>query len=221
MGFEVEENLKKPNRYTLAEELFNSISHGAGAGLSIAGTVILIIVSVIYSDAWGIVSSSIYGFSLIVLYTMSTLYHAITHRRAKKFFRTMDHNTIYFLIAGTYTPFVLGPLRGGLGWTVFGMIWGAAALGIVLTSINLEKFKVFSLICYIGMGWGIILTIKQLMLIIPKISLIFLMIGGVFYTVGVIFYVLKKIKFMHSIWHIFTIGGSVFHYFSILFMVIN
>lgn len=125
--------MTKQARYTLGEEIFNSVTHGVGSLLSIAGTVVLIVFSVIYSDAWAVVSSAIYGSSLIVLYTMSTLYHAITNEKAKKIFRIMDHNTIYFLIAGTYTPYTLVSLRGSLGWTVFGLIWGFAAIGIVLT----------------------------------------------------------------------------------------
>lgn len=212
---------KQIKRYTLGEELFNSISHGAGAGLSIAGTVVLIVSAAIFADGWAVVSASIYGASLIILYTMSTLYHAITNTTAKKFFRIMDHNTIFFLIAGTYTPFTLVPLRGPLGWTVFGIVWGCAALGIILNSINLEKFKIFSLICYIAMGWAIVFTIKPLLKQAPKISLVFLLVGGAFYTIGVIFYVLKKHKWMHSIWHLFVIGGSIFHYFSIFSAIIQ
>lgn len=212
---------KTPKRYTLGEEIFNSVSHGAGSLLSIAGTVILIVFSAIYADAWAVVSSCIYGASLIVLYTMSTLYHAITNEKAKKFFRIMDHNTIFFLIAGTYTPLTLFCLNGWLGWTLFGIVWGAAIIGIVLNSIDLERFRKPSVVCYILMGWVIILAIRPLMESIPQTSLIFLLIGGVFYTVGVIFYAIKKIKYFHSIWHLFTIAGSIFHYFSILLAVIG
>ncbi len=212
---------EEKKRYTLGEELFNSISHGAGACLSIAGTVVLIVMCAIYSDSWAIVSACIYGASLIILYTMSTLYHAITNSTAKKVFRIMDHNTIFFLIAGTYTPFVLVPLRGPLGWSVFGIIWGVSALGITLTSINLEKFRIFSLICYIAMSWAIIFTFKQLIRTSPKITLIFLLIGGAFYMIGVVFYLMKKHKWMHSIWHLFVIGGSIFHYFSIFLLLVN
>ena len=212
---------KTPKRYTLGEEIFNSVSHGAGSLLSIAGTIILIIFSVIYANTWAVVSSCIYGASLIILYTMSTLYHAITNEKAKKFFRIMDHNTIFFLIAGTYTPLTLFCLNGWLGWTLFGIVWVAAIIGIVLNSIDLERFRKPSVVCYILMGWVIILAIKPLMESIPQISLIFLLTGGVFYTVGVIFYAIKKIKYFHSIWHLFTIAGSIFHYFSILLAVMD
>lgn len=208
-------------RYSLGEEIFNSISHGTGSLLSIAGTVILIIFSAINLNAWGVVSSAIYGASLIILYSMSTLYHAITNEKAKKFFQVMDHNTIFFLIAGTYTPFTLVSLRGALGWTLFGIVWGAAIVGIVLNSINLEKFKKPSIVCYILMGWVIAIAFKPLYNSVSSTSFIFLIIGGVFYTTGIIFYAVKRIKYFHSIWHLFTIGGSVFHYFSVLMIMMG
>lgn len=212
---------KPAKRYTLGEEIFNSVSHGTGSLLAIGGTVVLIVFTAIYADAWAVVSSAIYGASLIILYTMSTLYHAITNEKAKKFFRIMDHNTIFFLIAGTYTPITLAILRGALGWVLFGIVWGAAILGIVLNSIDLEKFRKPSVVCYILMGWVIIFAIKPMLNVMPKISLIFLLLGGVFYTVGVIFYAIKKIRYFHSIWHLFTIAGSVFHYFSIFFALVQ
>ena len=206
--------VRKP--YSLGEEIFNSVSHGIGGLLSIAGTVVLIVFCAVYSDAWAVVSASIYGASLIILYTMSTLYHAITNNKAKNFFRIMDHDTIFFLIAGTYTPFTLVTLRGPVGWVLFGIVWGAAIIGIVLNSIDLERFRKPSVICYILMGWAIIFAIKPMINALPSVSLIFLLTGGIFYTVGIIFYALKKVKWFHSVWHLFTISGSVFHFFSIL-----
>lgn len=208
-------------RYTLGEEIFNAISHGAGGLLSIGGTVVLIIFAAIYSNVWGVVSSAIYGASLIILYTMSTLYHAITNVKAKKFFRIMDHNTIFFLIAGTYTPVTLVPLRGPLGWTLFGIVWGAAIVGIVLNSINLEKFRKPSVVCYIAMGWVVLIAVKPMLQSVYPLALWFLLIGGIFYTVGIIFYNKKDKKYFHSIWHLFTIAGSVFHYFTILLIMIH
>lgn len=208
-------------RYSLGEEIFNSVSHGVGGGLAVAGTVVLIVLAAIYSDAWAVVSCAIYGGSLIVLYTMSTLYHAITNTKAKSFFRIMDHDTIFFLIAGTYTPITLVPLRGALGWTLFGIVWGAAILGIVMNSIDLEKFRKPSVVCYVAMGWVVIFAIKPMLERCSPLSLWFLLIGGVCYTGGIIFYALKSKKYFHSIWHIFTVGGSVFHYFSVLLMVIG
>ena len=212
---------KEQKRYTLGEEIFNSVSHGLGGGLSIAGTVVLIVFAAIYSNAWGVVSSAIYGSSLTILYTMSTLYHAITNRKAKAFFRIMDHNTIFFLIAGTYTPITLVPLRGAFGWVLFGVIWAAAILGIVLNSIDLEKFRKPSVVCYILMGWAVIFAIRPMLRSVNKLSLLFLLIGGLFYTIGVIFYVMKKKRYFHSIWHLFTIGGSVFHWFAVLLIMIH
>lgn len=213
---EKETKIPLNKRYTLGEEIFNSVSHGVGALLAIAGTVVLIVMTALYSDPWGVVSSAVYGGTLIILYTMSTLYHAITNEKAKRVMRVMDHVTIFLLIAGTYTPITLVTLRGTLGWVLFGFIWGAAALGIVLNAIDLERFRKISVVCYIIMGWAIIAAIVPLINSLPTISLVFLLVGGVLYSVGVIFYAIKKIKYFHSIWHLFTIGGSVFHYFAIL-----
>ncbi len=213
--------IKKPKRsYTLGEEIFNSVTHGVGALLSIAGCVILIVFCAINGGAMEVVTASIFGASLIILYTMSTLYHALVPPIAKKVFQILDHNTIFLLIAGTYTPFCLCCIQPmWLGWTIFGCIWGAAVFGIVMSSINLEKFRRISTFCYILMGWGIILAVKPLYQGIPKISLIMLIIGGVLYSLGVIFYVKKNIRYMHSIWHIFVVGGSVLHWFSVLFAI--
>ena len=213
------EKSEKP-RYTLGEEIFNSVSHGTGGALAVAGTVVLIVCSAIYSDAWAGVSSCIYGASLIILYTMSTLYHAITNEKAKKFFRIMDHNTIFFLIAGTYTPITLAFMRGALGWVLFGVVWAAAIVGIVLNSIDLERFRKPSVVCYVAMGWVIIIAFKPFIESVPTISLVFLLIGGAFYTIGVIFYALKKVRYFHSVWHLFTVAGSVFHYFAVLLGII-
>ena len=210
---------KLNKRYTLGEEIFNAVSHGAGGLLSIAGTVVLIVLCAVYSDAWSVISACVYGASLIILYTMSTLYHAITNEKAKKFFRVMDHNTIFFLIAGTYTPFTLVTLRGKLGWILFGIVWGSALIGI--NSIDLEKFRKPSVVCYILMGWVIIIAVKPMLNSLPGLSLVFLLLGGIFYTVGVIFYSLKKIKWFHSVWHLFTVAGSVLHYFSVLIALLK
>lgn len=208
--------MAKIKKYTLGEEIFNSVSHGVGAGLSIAGTVVLIVSAVIHTNAWGIVSSCIYGATLIILYTMSTLYHSLTNAKAKAFFRIMDHNTIFLLIAGTYTPITLYFLGGVTGWVLFAIVWGAAVIGIIINSINLEKARIPSIFCYVAMGWVIIFAIKPLIAAMPTVSLVFLIIGGVFYTLGIIFYAIKKVKYFHSVWHLFTVAGSVFHYFSIL-----
>lgn len=220
-GEHIPEAVKLSKRYTLGEEIFNAVSHGAGSLLSIAGTVVLIVFCAVYSDAWAVVSACIYGASLIILYTMSTLYHAITNETAKRFFRIMDHNTIFFLIAGTYTPFTLVTLRGGLGWVLFGVVWGSAVVGIILNSIDLEKFRKPSVVCYILMGWVIIIAVKPMLDTLPKPSLVFLLVGGILYTVGIIFYAIKKLRYFHSIWHLFTIAGSVLHYFSVFIALVK
>ncbi|MGN0612310.1 MAG: hemolysin III family protein [Porcipelethomonas sp.] len=211
--------LRLNKRYSLGEEIFNSVSHGTGGLLSIAGTAVLIVMSALHADAWAVVSSCIYGASLIVLYTMSTLYHAITNEKAKGFFRIMDHNTIFFLIAGTYTPYTLVTLRETVGWILFGIVWGAAILGIILNSIDLERFKKISLVCYVMMGWVIIFAVKPMINNLSAMPLIFLLVGGIFYTAGIVFYVIKKVRYFHSVWHLFTVAGSVFHYFSVLMAI--
>ena len=211
----------KFKRYTLGEEIFSSVTHALGTLLALGGTAVLIVLSAIYSDAWSVVGSAIFGASLIILYSMSTLYHSITNEKAKKFFRIMDHNTIFFLIAGTYTPITISILRGTVGWVLFGIVWGAAIIGIILNSIDLEKFRKPSVVCYIAMGWVIIFAIQPLLKVMNSLSLWLLIGGGIFYTVGVIFYAIKKVRYFHSIWHIFTLLGSACHYFSILFAIMN
>lgn len=207
-------------RYSLGEEIFNSVSHGVGALLSIAGCVVLIVLCAVHGGAMEVVSASVYGASLIILYTMSTLYHALTNEKAKKVFRILDHDTIYLLIAGTYTPITLCILQGALGWTIFGIIWASAIAGTVLSSVNLEKFRKISTLCYVAMGWGIIFAIKPLIENCPTISIVFLIIGGLCYSGGVFFYSKKKYRYFHSIWHLFVIAGSIFHYFSIVNAII-
>ncbi len=206
------------NKLSLKEELINSITHGLGAVLGVAGTVVAIVWAALYGDGYSVVAASVYGAMLIILYTMSTLYHAFTNETAKKVFRVFDHCSIFLLIAGTYTPFVLGPLRGAFGWTIFGIIWGMTVLGVVFNAISIEKFKVFSMICYIVMGWLIIIAFKPMMDVIGFIpGMLLLLLGGVAYTVGIIFYAMKNVPFMHGIWHLFVLLGSVLQYFAILF----
>lgn len=203
-------------KYTLGEELFNAITHGIGALLSVAGCVILLVRCHQMGDSVAAVSSAIYGTTLIILYTMSTLYHALANEKAKAVFRVFDHVTIYLLIAGTYTPYTLACLGGALGWTLFGIVWAAAIVGIVFSSISLRRFQKLSMICYIAMGWVILIAIKPLWQVIGTLPMVFLVIGGVLYTGGVLFYRMKESRYMHSIWHLFVIAGSIFQYFSIL-----
>ena len=203
-------------KYTLGEELFNAITHGIGALLSVAGCVVLLVRCHQLGDSVAAVSSAIYGTTLIILYTMSTLYHALANEKAKAVFRVFDHVTIYLLIAGTYTPYTLACLGGALGWTLFGIVWAAAIVGIVFSSIRLRRFQKLSMICYIAMGWVILIAIKPLWQVIGTLPMVFLVIGGVLYTGGVLFYQMKESRYMHSIWHLFVIAGSIFQYFSIL-----
>lgn len=210
-----------PN-YTLGEEITNAVTHGIGAGLGIAALVLCVVKAVI-SGAGGIAvtAAAIYGSSLILLYTVSTIYHALRVNKAKRVFRVLDHCTIYLLIAGTYTPYTLISLRGPLGWTLFGIIWGTAILSIVLNSIDLKKFRVFSFIAYLVMGWAIVFASQPLAAAIGGSGVGFLLGGGVIYTVGCIFYAVgKHHRYMHSIFHVFVLGGSILHFFSILLYVL-
>ncbi len=207
-------------KYTLAEDLMNSISHGIGAGLSVAALVLCIVQAVIYGTAAGVVGAAIYGATLVIMYAMSTLYHAITNKTARKVLRVFDHVSIYLLIAGTYTPITLVTLWGPMGWTIFGIVWGIAALGIVLNSVSLEKFKKFSMISYVCIGWAIVIGMKTMIANMHRTGLMFIALGGVLYTVGIIFYLLKKVKFMHSVWHLFVLAGSIMQFFCIYWYVL-
>lgn len=212
--------LPKQKQYSTGEEILNSISHGAGAVFAACGTALLIVLAAFFSDAWGIVSSAVYGFSLIVLYTMSTLYHAITNERAKRVMRVLDHSSIFLLIAGTYTPISLVTLRGPLGWVVFGLVWGSAVIGIVFNAVSIERFKKLSLILYIASGWAVVIAAKPMITTMRPGGLWLLLAGGLFYTGGIFFYVQKKRRWFHGIWHLFVLFGSIAHYLSILFYII-
>ncbi|MDD2627986.1 MAG: hemolysin III family protein [Clostridia bacterium] len=209
--------------YTLGEEIFSSVVHGIGTALAISALVLLLVFTVKNGgDALDVVGISIYGFTLILLYTMSTLYHAITNDKAKKVFRIIDHCSIYLLIAGTFTPMIFSILRnnGSTPWIVFGVVWGIAIWGILMYAFFPGKFKILNLSSYIVMGWSAVFLIpglmKELNTIGSKHSLIFLLAGGLAYTSGVVFYAIKKVKYFHSIWHIFVLAGSICHFFCIL-----
>ena len=205
-------------KYTPKEELWNCIIHGTGIGLSIAGLVLLAVFSSIYGDAWVIVSTIIFGISMTVLYTASTLYHAFRDERVKRCLKKFDHISIYYLIAGTYTPFLLVSMRGVVGWVLFGVIWGLAVLGTILkltTSGN--GTKIWSISLYLTMGWLIVFASKSLAEAVPDLGLLFLILGGLFYTFGVLFYIWKKQKYTHAIWHFFVLAGTVMHFFAVLY----
>ena len=207
--------------YTLGEELTNAISHGIGALLGIAALVLCIVFSAIHNNPTAVVASSIYGTSLIILYLMSTLYHSLKVNNAKRIFCILDHCNIFLLIAGSYTPYVLITLKGPIGWTLFGVIWGAAILGITLNAIDLKKYRKISVAAYIAMGWAVVFAIKPLIANLKTGGLIFLVLGGISYTVGAIFYGLGRTKrYMHSVFHFFVLLGSILQFFSIFFYVI-
>lgn len=210
--------------YTKGEEIFNMTSHIVGGALGIVATVLCVIFSAIHKNAYGVVASSIYGASLILLYTMSSIYHGLRAKTAKRVFQIIDHCSIFLLIAGTYTPFTLCTLRQystSVGWTMFGVIWGVAIIGIVFNSIDLKKYKIPSMICYLVMGWCIIIKGNVLPSLLTMPGFVMLVLGGVFYTLGAILYGLgKKHKWMHSIFHIFCVLGSMLHFFCILFYVV-
>lgn len=207
-------------RYTIGEEIFNSISHGLGALLGIVGMVILIMLSAIHGSGLALGTSIVYGISLIMLYTMSTLYHAIASPKAKGVLRIFDHTSIFFLIAGTYTPFCLVALEGNpRGILVAAIVWLCAVLGIVLNAVSLEKTEKFGTVLYVFMGWSVIMVIKDIIAVLPTPAFWLLLLGGISYTGGLIFYAIKK-KYMHSIWHLFVLTGSVLHYLCIAIYVL-
>lgn len=207
--------------YSLAEELMSSISHGVGTLLAVAALVVGVVMAAIYSDAWCVVSMAVYGATLVILYSMSTIYHGLKPNKGKRVFRVLDHCSIFLLIAGTYTPLTLVSLRGVLGWVLFGIVWTAAILGIVLNAVNLNRFKVFSMICYIAMGWVIVFAFKPLLDVMRTGGIVLLITGGVAYTIGAVLYGIgKKVKYMHSVFHFFVLAGSILHYFCILLYVV-
>lgn len=220
MDGKTEEALLHVKRYSLGEEIANSVTHGIGAGLSVAALSILVTFASLNGDAWRVVSFSIYGSTLILLYIASTFYHGLPFPRAKIILQVLDHSAIFLLIAGTYTPFTLVTLRGAWGWTLFGLVWGLAICGILLKVFFINRFRILSVCLYIGMGWIMLIALKPLLSAVPVGGIVWLGIGGLAYTFGVIFYVLKQIPFNHAIWHLFVLAGSVCHFFSILFYVL-
>lgn len=211
--------------YTKGEEIFNMVSHIVGGGVGIAALVLCVIFAALHRNVYGIVSGAIYGVSMIILYTMSSVYHGLKPElMAKKVFQVIDHCSIFLLIAGTYTPITLSALRESnpvLGWTIFGIIWAVAALGITLNSIDIKAYKKFSAVCYLVMGWCIVFAWKPTVVALGRGGIILLLAGGVSYTIGALFYYfLKKKKYMHSVFHLFVVIGSILHLLSILFYVI-
>jgi hemolysin III len=208
-------------RYSRGEELANSLTHGLGIVLSIAGLTALVSVAMLHGlGAIGIVSCAIYGTTLIVLYTTSTLYHGIPSAGSKRILRILDHLAIFLLIAGTYTPFVLILLRGAWGWTLFGIVWTLAVLGVAIELSQLRRFRGAMVVLYIAMGWVGLVAIKPLVAALPAAGLWLLFGGGVSYTFGVVFYRWHSLRYHHAIWHLFVLGGSILQYFAVLCYVV-
>ena len=205
---------------SIGEEIVNSITHGVGAGLSIAGLTLLVVLAVLSGNVRQVVSFSVYGASLISLYLASTLYHSFQHPEIKKTFKIIDHSAIYVLIAGTYTPFLLLGVPGVWGGIMLVFIWGVAILGIGFRKTFIYRFPQFASLTYILMGWVSIFMIKPLRANIAVGGLMWLLAGGAAYTIGVIFYAMKKIPYMHGIWHLFVLGGSICHYFAVLLYLV-
>lgn len=206
-------------QYSLQEEIANAVSHGIGALLSVAGLTLLVVYAAMQDDATRVTSFAIYGATLVVLFTASTLYHAIVNEHAKKVLKLLDHCAIYLLIAGTYTPLMLITLEGMLGYTLLSIIWSLAIGGIIFKIACGHKYKIVSLITYLGMGFISLTVIHKLYAALSTGGLVLLAVGGLVYSLGVIFYVQKRIPFNHAIWHMFVLAGASCHFFMMLFYV--
>ncbi len=204
-----------PKSYTRAEELANIVTHGAGLGLSLVGSVVIVTLTALRGDAWQIVSSGVYGASLVTLYAASTLYHGLRSPGIKRVVRVFDHCAIYVLIAGSYTPFALVSLRGGWGWTLFSLAWGLTVAGIVFKVFFTGRLNALSTTVYVLMGWLCVVAARPIIEMVPAGALWWLAAGGIVYTAGTIFYHNRRVPYSHAIWHLFVIGGSACHYFAI------
>ena len=212
--------MSNERQLSYAEEFANSVTHGLGLALSVAGLVVLVVLAALRGTAWHVVSCAVYGATLVLLYTASTLYHSVQTPRAKRVLRILDHGAIYLLIAGTYTPFTLVNLRGGLGWTLFGLVWGLAAAGVLFKIFHVDRFPIVSTLVYLSMGWLVVIAWKPVMALIPGGGIAWLIAGGVAYTAGVLFFALERLKYNHAIWHLFVLAGSICHYMAVLLYVL-
>lgn len=207
------------NDFSLFEEIWHAISHGFGLFISTFGFGVLVTLSAISGDVTKILCSIVFGIGLITMYGASTLYHAIPQYKAKSFLQLVDHASIYILIASTYTPVTLIAVQGVFGWILFGIIWGAAALGIFLKFVYPGRFEIFSLILYAVMGWLIIFAWHPMIVHSGWLPMIFLFVGGIIYTMGIFFYARESMKLNHAVWHLFVLGGSIFHYFTVFLLI--
>ena len=203
--------MRRPH-YTTGEEIAHSVTHGIGAALSVAGLVLLILRAVQTGDPWRVVSFAIFGATMVLLYTASTLYHALIPPRARHVFKVLDHALIYVLIAGTYTPFLLVSLRGPWGWSLFGVVWGLTVAGVVFKTMFVGRFRLVSTLLYLGLGWMCVIAIKPMIANVPTGGLIWLLAGGLAYSLGTIFYMWKGMRYHHAVWHVFVLAGTACHF---------
>ena len=206
--------------YSPGEELANRLTHGLGAVCSVTGMVLMVVFSTRHGDAWQVVSTAIFGTTLVLLYTASTLYHSFQGERIKQLLQKFDHAAIFLLIAGTYTPFVLVTLRGPWGWSLFGVVWGLAIAGVALKFWFAGRFKLISTLLYIGMGWLVMIALKPLMAALPAGGLHLLVAGGLCYTGGATFYLWRNLPYHHAIWHVFVLAGSACHWTAVFLYVV-
>lgn len=201
---------------SLGEEIANSVSHGLGLLATLAAFPILVIAALRRGDAAGIVGASVFATTMVLLYLMSTLFHALPRCRAKRAFQILDHSAIYFLIAGTYTPFTLGVLRGNWGWTLFGLVWGIAVVGTVLKALGGVRYTTVSTWMYLAMGWLVLIAAKTVWTVVPTWGLFWLLAGGVAYTAGAVFFMAERIRYFHFVWHLFVVAGTACHFIAVL-----
>lgn len=201
---------------TRGEEIANSITHGIGLTASLLALPVLVLIATARHDPWQVVGAAIFGTTLVLLYAASTLYHALPVSRAKRVFRVLDHSAIYLLIAGTYTPFTLGVLRGPWGWSLFGTVWGLTVVGIVVKATLGFRFPRLSIAVYLLMGWLVVVAIRPLVARVSPAGLAWLVAGGLSYTVGVVFFTWKRLRYGHAVWHLFVAAGSVCHFLAVL-----
>ncbi len=203
------------------QEIANSVTHGVAALTSLLGLVVLVVFASVYGSVWHIVSVSIYGMTLVLLFSASTMYHSVRSPRLKEVFHVLDHASIFLLIAGTYTPITLASMRGGWGWSLFGCVWGLSLVGICLKVFFTGRFKGLSMLLYVAVGWVAVVAIKPIFQQVPLPSVLLIITGGVIYTLGVLFYVMKKMPYNHAIWHLFVFAAAACHYAAIMFFVVT
>jgi hemolysin III len=207
--------VSRPHTWTIGEEVAHSVTHGIGLLAAIAGVVVLVLQAAATRDPWRITACAVYATTLVLLYGTSTLYHALSATRARRVFRVLDHSAIFLLIAGTYTPFALISLRGPWGWTLLGIVWGLAVLGITAKAVFGTRWPILSTALYVGMGWVVLVAVKPLVAHVPAGAIAWLLAGGVAYTAGIVFYAWTRLRYSHAIWHLFVLTGSACHYVAV------